>query len=192
MSKIYVDEITGFEGTETGAPITLSGDTATLGSGATLGSAVTFPAGMVISHQIKQNLAAGSSYTSTSFAEISSNLRITVTPKNSSSTLVLRVGLTGAISNNADLEIKVYHDNADGNAPDTFFGDSVTGYAGLRMGQAANELFGTTVTFMIAPANMFTNTRILSPFYRSSNGNAVKFGNSAYNGQTFEVIEIAG
>ena len=39
MSKIYVDEITGFEGTETGAPITLSGDTATLGSG------VTFPAG---------------------------------------------------------------------------------------------------------------------------------------------------
>ena len=106
MSKIYVDEITGFEGTETGAPITLSGDTATLGSGATLGSAVTFPAGMVISHQIKQNLAAGSSYTSTSFAEISSNLRITVTPKNSSSTLVLRVGLTGAISNNADLEIK--------------------------------------------------------------------------------------
>ena len=35
MSKIYVDEITGFEGTETGAPITLSGDTATLGSGAT-------------------------------------------------------------------------------------------------------------------------------------------------------------
>ena len=42
MSKIYVDEITGFEGTETGAPITLSGDTATLGS------AVTFPAGMII------------------------------------------------------------------------------------------------------------------------------------------------
>ena len=42
MSKIYVDEITGFEGTETGAPITLSGDTATLGSG------VIFPAGHII------------------------------------------------------------------------------------------------------------------------------------------------
>ena len=48
MSKIYVDEITGFEGTETGAPITLSGDTVTLGSGATLGSAVTFPSGKFI------------------------------------------------------------------------------------------------------------------------------------------------
>lgn len=43
MSKIYVDEITGFEGTETGAPITLSGDTVTLGTGTTLGSGVTFP-----------------------------------------------------------------------------------------------------------------------------------------------------
>ena len=42
MSKIFVDEITGFEGTETGAPITLSGDTATLGS------SVTFPAGHII------------------------------------------------------------------------------------------------------------------------------------------------
>jgi len=41
MSKIFVDEITGFEGTETGAAITLSGDTATL-------SGVIFPAGMII------------------------------------------------------------------------------------------------------------------------------------------------
>tara|TARA_B100001778_G_C18485427_1_gene582434 strand:+ start:342 stop:962 length:621 start_codon:yes stop_codon:yes gene_type:complete len=41
MSKIFVDEITGFEGTETGAPITLSGDTATLGTGATVGSGAT-------------------------------------------------------------------------------------------------------------------------------------------------------
>ena len=43
MSKIFVDEITGFEGTETGAPISLSGDTATLS-----GTGVTFPAGHII------------------------------------------------------------------------------------------------------------------------------------------------
>ena len=56
MSKIFVDEITGFEGTETGAPITLSGDTATLGTGTTIGSAVTgtlgtgvnFPTGHIL------------------------------------------------------------------------------------------------------------------------------------------------
>ena len=39
MSRINVDKITGATGTASGAPITLSGDTATLGS------AVTFPAG---------------------------------------------------------------------------------------------------------------------------------------------------
>ena len=36
MSRLNVDKITGATGTSSGAPITLSGDTATLGSGATL------------------------------------------------------------------------------------------------------------------------------------------------------------
>ena len=48
MSRLNVDKITGATGTASGAPITLSGDTATLGSGTTLGSAVTFPAGHII------------------------------------------------------------------------------------------------------------------------------------------------
>ena len=38
MSRINVDKITGATGTASGAPITLSGDTATLGTGTTLGS----------------------------------------------------------------------------------------------------------------------------------------------------------
>ena len=41
-SELYVDKITGKTGTSAGAPITISGDTATLGSG------VTFPAGHVL------------------------------------------------------------------------------------------------------------------------------------------------
>ena len=41
MSRLNVDKITGATGTASGAPITLSGDTATLGS------AVTFPAGHI-------------------------------------------------------------------------------------------------------------------------------------------------
>ena len=88
MSKIYVDEITGFEGTETGAPITLSGDTATLGSaitlsgdtatlgsGATIGSAVTgtlgsgvtFPSGTVITHT-QYSSTTGQDYSGTTEA----------------------------------------------------------------------------------------------------------------------------
>ena len=40
MSRINVDKITGATGTASGAPITLSGDTATLGSGVTIGDSV--------------------------------------------------------------------------------------------------------------------------------------------------------
>lgn len=72
MSKIFVDEITGFEGTETGAPITLSGDTATLGSGASIGSAVTgtlgtgvtFPSGTIIT-RTQYNSSTNQDFTGT-------------------------------------------------------------------------------------------------------------------------------
>ncbi len=56
MSNLFVDKISGKSGTSSGAPITLSGDTATLSSGVTipaagvtgtLGSGVTFPAGTI-------------------------------------------------------------------------------------------------------------------------------------------------
>ena len=40
MSRINVDKITGATGTASGAPITLSGDTATLGSGANIKAAI--------------------------------------------------------------------------------------------------------------------------------------------------------
>ena len=36
MSNLFVDKISGKSGTSSGAPITLSGDTATLGSGVTI------------------------------------------------------------------------------------------------------------------------------------------------------------
>ena len=45
MSRLNVDKITGATGTASGAPITLSGDAATLGSG------VTFPSGIVTKFQ---------------------------------------------------------------------------------------------------------------------------------------------
>lgn len=76
MSKIYVDEITGFEGTETGAPITLSGDTATLGSG------VIFPAGHIITTSTidwEKSQASDIDLGSTTFAE--TGIEVSITPK---------------------------------------------------------------------------------------------------------------
>ena len=53
-SELFVDNITGKTGTSGGAPITLSGDTATLGSGVT-GSAVPM-------HFISKGTASNSAY----------------------------------------------------------------------------------------------------------------------------------
>lgn len=47
-STIKTNNITGFSGGAGSAPITLSGDTATLGAGATISSSATFPAGHII------------------------------------------------------------------------------------------------------------------------------------------------
>ena len=75
MSKIYVDEITGFEGTETGAPITLSGDTATLGS------TVTFPAGHVIQTVVNSTSTPTSISGTSQGSGTSTGLSATITPK---------------------------------------------------------------------------------------------------------------
>ena len=62
-SELFVDNITGKTGTSGSAPITLSGDTATLGS------AVTFPAGMMIYIGETRVTSASASSTSTSFVK---------------------------------------------------------------------------------------------------------------------------
>ena len=85
------------------------------GTTVSIDSGVKFPAGMVISHQIKQDFTAASNYSSTTYVEMASLFRITVTPQNSSSTLIFRMEFQGALANNTDLNVAIYHDNGDGN-----------------------------------------------------------------------------
>ena len=82
-STLKVDNIIATDGTT--APITLSGDTATLS-----GTGVTFPAGHII--QIVTNVPSTvtqATTTTTSFAEIQTDMRTEITPKFASSLLVL-------------------------------------------------------------------------------------------------------
>ena len=96
MSRINVDKITGKTGTNSGAPITLSGDTATLGSGATLGSAVTFPAGHII--QVLQTVKTSDSNTqSTSLIDLP-GMSVDITPKKSTSKILVNVNMWAASS----------------------------------------------------------------------------------------------
>jgi hypothetical protein len=76
MSELKVNKLTGITGTSAGAPITLSGDTATLGTGATIGSGVTFPAGHVLyTNQVKV-ISTGAYITPTTYT--TTGLEITV------------------------------------------------------------------------------------------------------------------
>ena len=79
-SELYVDKITGKTGTSAGAPITISGDTATLGSGVTnnagvasgtIGSSATFPAGHVLQVKVFNGKTGGEFQTDhTSYVEL--------------------------------------------------------------------------------------------------------------------------
>jgi len=84
-SELFVDNITGKTGTSGGAPITLSGDTATLS-----GTGVTFPTGHII--QVKSTTktdttSRANSNTSTDYADIS-GMSVSITPKSNSKVFV--------------------------------------------------------------------------------------------------------
>jgi hypothetical protein len=158
----------------------------------TLGSDVSYPAGMVVFSAAKVKLSSGPSTSSTNFAEISSSLRIEVTPKSTNNTIVCHIAFGGCTMANADLEVKLYWGSGSGSTPNTYFGDTATGYAGPRMGQGASQLVAWTSQVVIPSSAMWTGTKVLSPFYRSSNGNTVNCANSAYNYVNIFLQEIAG
>ena len=81
MSRLNVDKITGATGTASGAPITLSGDAATLGSG------VTFPSGIVTKFQKTSTTISSEQTLNDSFADITGS-SITYTPQTSASFIV--------------------------------------------------------------------------------------------------------
>ena len=92
MSRINVDKITGKTGTNSGAPITLSGDTATLS-----GTGVTFPAGHVI--QMQHTIFYASSHSQftddTQYLETNSGIRVSITTKYSNSMILVTFDITG-------------------------------------------------------------------------------------------------
>ena len=70
---LFVESITGKDGTGGGSPITFSGDSVTLGSGTSLGSDIAFPAGhilQVVNNSTTSDITLGTSYTSLISKEI--------------------------------------------------------------------------------------------------------------------------
>ena len=126
-SELFVDNITGKTGTSGSAPITLSGNAATLGSG------VTFPAGMILNVQSTTKTDTTSADPTSDFADIT-GMSVSITPKTTSSKILihynLQIGLnTQSSTNGQTILIKLVRDSTD-----IGIGDSGTG--GVR---ATNE-----------------------------------------------------
>ena len=98
MSNLFVDKISGKSGTSSGAPITLSGDTVTLGSGAIIDNTVTqtFPAGHIIqtvydTDTTETNTGAGTGWKNT-------GLSIAITPTATSSKILITYSIVISVN----------------------------------------------------------------------------------------------
>jgi len=135
MSRINVDKITGKTGTASGAPITLSGDTATLGSGVT-GSAVPM-------HFISKGTASNSEYIE--FSDLSNHSSFKnlyfifnhVLPATNSDNFRSQIAISGTSYKTSNY-LSISHDNySDGSTHANSSGGS-TGGALFHIGGVGN------------------------------------------------------
>ena len=87
MSRLNVDKITGATGTASGAPITLSGDTATLGSG------VTFPSGAITNLVTQTTTTTGRQDLTDTYTAVTGSLVSSYTPTTGASSVYYSVNL---------------------------------------------------------------------------------------------------
>ena len=102
MSRLNVDKITGKTGTNSGAPITLSGDTATLS-----GTGVTFPAGHVL--QVVQNENTETNSLTTSYENL---YEVSITLKSASSDVYGFFYFQYRMVTSAGFGIEIYRNNS--------------------------------------------------------------------------------
>jgi len=120
MSELKVNKLTGITGTSAGAPITLSGDTATLGTGSTigsgvtgtLGSGITFPAGHVVQTVVDND---DTTFSNTSVSgnvgnEVALSKAYSVTPSGTSNKILVQYAIpqVSMKSNVGGLFMRIY------------------------------------------------------------------------------------
>ncbi len=85
---LFVESITGKDGTGGGSPITFSGDSVTLGSGTSLGSDIAFPAGHIIQTVSMTKTDTFFSSTSQSWVDIT-GFSLNITPTSSDNKVLI-------------------------------------------------------------------------------------------------------
>ena len=163
-SELFVDKITGKTGTSGGAPITLSGDTATLS-----GTGVTFPAGHII--QVKfveftgvQTIGNGSS-TGTTFVNIGSGVsgqEFSIDMSLSASgNKVIGFGNVNITSSQRYSGIKVFYDSTQIALGDAASNRGRVTVSALRNDDASNDQYimhNSSFSFNYSPSDTSSHT----------------------------------
>ena len=182
MSRLNVDKITGATGTASGAPITLSGDAATLGSG------VTFPSGIVTKFQKTSTTISSEQTLNDSFADITGS-SITYTPQTSASFIVYECSFVMSSATLIADPLWAFRflvdgtitKNGDSSAP--FFAGSTAEVSTPRLGHK-----------MIYSASGWTSDKVVkmqARQYRSASGNSASLHRNHYDTQTSDSSTLA-
>ena len=165
MSRLNVDKITGATGTSSGAPITLSGDTAPFGSGATLGSGVTIGDAVSTTSDTRRlvrvtretNTTSVTSNTSAAWVSLFSSSftatsdRIVVVFVNTA--ISVRAGATvwAKIENGTNqIALNSYYDNAVNGHVNFAYGDFMV--SGSDVGSGSSKTYTVSVASTSSPA----------------------------------------
>ena len=188
-SELFVNKITGTSGTSGGAPITLSGDTATLS-----GTGVTFPAGHVIQHAYNQTGAVDTG--TTNFPEDDTIPQITeghefltqaITPKQSTSTISIEVHIFYSQSAGTRSGIGLFKDsNSDALAFTSNYIHGPTSMGSMQLFYAETSGNKTARTYRVRCGLIQTS----GTFTLNGQSGARKFGGVALS--TIRIMEIAG
>ena len=167
-STLKVDNIVGTSGTS--APITLSGDTATLGSG------ITFPSNHPQQTQIV-SIAAKQSFTSSTLAAVT-NFNKTVTVKVAGSKILVQLFLSACLVSNENSSNGWVINLTESTTSLNFVWDDQTGWTN----GAANKTFPISLSYLHTHSQSVDATLTYTPkFANRHNGSSVNF-NAHYSG----------
>ena len=169
-SELFVDNITGKTGTSGSAPITLSGNAATLGSG------VTFPSNHPQQTQIV-SIAAKQTFSSSTLAAVTS-FNKTVTVKVAGSKMLVQLFLSACVVSNENNSNGWIINLTESTTSLNFVWDDHSGWTNA----AANKTFPISLSYLHTHSQSVDATLTYTPkFANRHNGSSVNF-NAHYSG----------
>jgi len=183
-SELFVDNITGKTGTSGGAPITLSGDTATLS-----GTGVTFPTGHIIK-TYSQTFRGTDSNSTNNYVIVgdgdADELEITTdTPKSSSSKFLLMVAIGAASDgNSASIAFRLTRGGSfiTESGSDSTSSNRTASTFRMEGGGANHPMGGAAFSFLDSPNSSTALTYAVT--FRNQSGIACYINQSSTNSDT--------